>query len=218
MMTILLLRISTAYDKVRALDTDCQITRDGYTTRIGTGCTQYAHCQGGLLNATFTCPDGLLFNGQYCDWASSVDCALDSLSGSTATSNATTTTAGVTADASNEELLCAPSIEELTTSCAEGSRLASCASFPCPYGMFCYSFKCAVAVQYVESDTATNDTIIAPTSFNEYALELASTLHVMMEMQENFNHDADCSMADWNLCYTQNLSLDYWGSEDYLDR
>lgn len=50
------------------------------------------------------------------------------------------------------------------------------------------------------------------------AIKLASNLHVMMQMQENFNHDADCSMADWTLCYTQNLLLDYWGDGDYMDK
>jgi hypothetical protein len=205
---LLLLLQSSASDIVRALNTDCQITPDGYTTKIGTGCTQYVQCQGGLLASTHTCPEGLLFNGQYCDWASSVDCALD------------TTTAVVMADVliADEELLCAPSIEDLTTSCSIGLRARSCASLPCPMEMFCFSFKCADATQHVDSDTVTNDTSIVLSSPNVYARALASNLHLMMEMQENFNHDADCSMADWTLCYTQNLLLDYWGNEDYSDR
>jgi hypothetical protein len=63
-----------------------------------------------------------------------------------------------------------------------------------------------------------DETILIPASSNERAMELASNLHVMMQMQENFNHDADCSMADWTLCYTQHLLLDYWGDGDYMDK
>jgi hexosaminidase len=38
-------------------------------------------------------------------------------------------------------------------------------------------------------------------------------------MQDNYNHGVNCTlaMADWSLCYTQNVLLDYWGDEDYLD-
>ena len=208
-LLFLLLLQSSANDVGRALDTDCEIIPDGYTTRIGTGCTQYVHCQGGLLTSTYTCPEGMLFNGQYCNWASSVDCALD------------TTTAVITADVliADEELFCGTSIEELIASCSSGLRVDSCASSTCPMGMFCFSFKCADhTTQYVDSYNATSDASIVPLSSNMYARELASNLHVMMEMQENFNHDADCSFADWTLCHTQNLILDYWGNEDYSDR
>eukprot|EP00580_Thalassiosira_gravida_P009129 CAMPEP_0201628794 /NCGR_PEP_ID=MMETSP0493-20130528/3655_1 /ASSEMBLY_ACC=CAM_ASM_000838 /TAXON_ID=420259 /ORGANISM="Thalassiosira gravida, Strain GMp14c1" /LENGTH=816 /DNA_ID=CAMNT_0048099649 /DNA_START=1 /DNA_END=2451 /DNA_ORIENTATION=- len=36
-------------------------------------------------------------------------------------------------------------------------------------------------------------------------------------MGKNFGHDADCSMADWGLCYTQTLTLEYLGDGDYSD-
>lgn len=36
-------------------------------------------------------------------------------------------------------------------------------------------------------------------------------------MEENFNHTANCSMADWNFCYTKNVLIDYWGLDDYVD-
>jgi len=50
------------------------------------------------------------------------------------------------------------------------------------------------------------------------ASKLASGLRVMIEQDKNFDHDdVDCSMAEWGLCYTQNLMLDYSGHDDYMD-
>ena len=247
-LLLLLLLLSTATDTVSAIDTNCQSVPDGYSTKIGTRCSQYVYCQRGLLTSTFTCPDGLLYNGQYCDWADTVDCALDDPSSggtlvttaaidpattttaTTAAATTTITTAAVlnavmtttppsstfaTPTTTSEALLCATSMEELQTSCA---KAASCSSIQCPSGMFCFSFKCAGAIEGVNSDATMDETILIPTSSNERAMELASNLYVMMEMQENFNHDADCSMADWTLCYTQNLLLDYWGDGDYMNK
>ena len=55
---------------------------------------------------------------------------------------------------------------------------------------------------------------------NEMALsnasKLATNLRVMIEMRKNFNHSADCSMGDWGLCHTQDLTLVYTGESDYL--
>ena len=50
------------------------------------------------------------------------------------------------------------------------------------------------------------------------AAKLASKLHIMINMGENFDHSADCSMADWGLCHTQDLILEYQGADDYLDK
>ena len=50
------------------------------------------------------------------------------------------------------------------------------------------------------------------------ALKLASDLSVMVDMGKNFDHDADCSMGDWGLCYTQSVMIDYRGTENYLNR
>ena len=50
------------------------------------------------------------------------------------------------------------------------------------------------------------------------AAKLASELYVMVDMGENFDHGGDCSLADWGLCHTQDLVLEYQGEEDYLDK
>ena len=50
------------------------------------------------------------------------------------------------------------------------------------------------------------------------ASKLASDLRVMVKMEKNFENDADCSMAEWNLCYTRTLMLDYSGDVDYTNK
>lgn len=50
------------------------------------------------------------------------------------------------------------------------------------------------------------------------AVRLASNLRVMNRQEANFDHDADCSMADWSLCYMQTLTLEYTGEEDFRDK
>ena len=77
LLLLLLLLLSMATDTVSAINTNCQSVPDGYSTKIGTRCSQYAYCQGRLLTSTFTCPDGLLYNAQYCNWADNIHCALD---------------------------------------------------------------------------------------------------------------------------------------------
>ena len=49
------------------------------------------------------------------------------------------------------------------------------------------------------------------------ASELASDLRVMLKMGKNFNQGDDCSMAEWGLCYTQTLTLEYSGDDYYSD-
>ena len=74
----LLLLLSAATDVVRATEVyapDCQATPDGYSSRVGTGCTQYVYCQGGVVTSTYNCPVGTIYNGRLCDWAANVDCA-----------------------------------------------------------------------------------------------------------------------------------------------
>ncbi len=53
---------------------------------------------------------------------------------------------------------------------------------------------------------------------NGLASELASNLRVMIEMGDNFDHGIDCSMAEWSLCYTRTINLEYLGEEDYTNR
>lgn len=50
------------------------------------------------------------------------------------------------------------------------------------------------------------------------ASKLASDLRVMINMEQNFDHGADCSMGDWGLCYTKTLTLEYIGEENYLSK
>ena len=56
-------------------DPDCREKPDSISAKVGTGCKDYVFCENGLLLGTVTCPDGLLFNGVYCDLAEKVVCA-----------------------------------------------------------------------------------------------------------------------------------------------
>lgn len=71
------------------------------------------------------------------------------------------------------------------------------------------SIALAVFVLTLTAVDATND---------GYALELADKLQIHIEMNENFDHGVDCSLADWQLCYTKTLMIDYLGDEDYTDK
>ena len=51
---------------------------------------------------------------------------------------------------------------------------------------------------------------------SNYASELAPDLQVMIDMGKNFDHNADCSLGDWGLCYTQALTIEYTGKEYYF--
>lgn len=35
-------------------------------------------------------------------------------------------------------------------------------------------------------------------------------------MNKNFDHDVDCTLGDWGLCYTKTLTIDYAGDLDYV--
>ena len=56
-------------------DPDCREKPDSISAKVNTGCKDIIFCENGLLLGTATCPDGLLFNGMYCDSAENVDCA-----------------------------------------------------------------------------------------------------------------------------------------------
>ena len=68
-----------------------------------------------------------------------------------------------------------------------------------------------IAVSFVLTLTAVN-------ANDGYALELADKLQIHIEMNENFDHGVDCSLADWQLCYTKTLMIEYIGDEDYTDK
>ena len=52
------------------------------------------------------------------------------------------------------------------------------------------------------------------------AAHLARDLRVRLRQEANFDHGIDCAalMAEWGLCYSQTLSLEYLGDTDYVDR
>jgi hypothetical protein len=60
-------------------DPDCLKKPNSFSAKVSTGCRDYVFCENGLLIATVTCPDGLLFNGVHCDWAEKVNCAIGAL-------------------------------------------------------------------------------------------------------------------------------------------
>jgi hypothetical protein len=56
-------------------DPECREKPDSISAMVSTGCKDYVFCENGLLLGKVTCPDGLLFNGAYCDSAEKVVCA-----------------------------------------------------------------------------------------------------------------------------------------------
>jgi hypothetical protein len=68
-----------------------------------------------------------------------------------------------------------------------------------------------------EDAVDSNQADAAMTSSN-LAVQLASSLRVMVEMGENFDHGVDCSLGDWGLCYTKTLMVDYLGDADYAEK
>jgi hexosaminidase len=76
-----------------------------------------------------------------------------------------------------------------------------------------------VHLQSTSSDGTLKSRIVGVEQVDEVgASELASDLRVTLEMGKNFGHDADCSMADWGLCYTQTLKIEYLGDGDYSNK
>ena len=53
---------------------------------------------------------------------------------------------------------------------------------------------------------------------SNYALELASSVRIMIQMGDNFDHGVDCSLGDWGLCYTKTLMIDYLSETEYLNK
>jgi hypothetical protein len=68
-----------------------------------------------------------------------------------------------------------------------------------------------------EDAVDSNQADAAMTSSN-LAVQLASSLRVMVEMGENFDHGVDCSLGDWGLCYTKTLMVDYLGDANYAEK
>ena len=100
--------------------------------------------------------------------------------------------------------------------CGASKRNAAQMCIPCPSGSVVectdLSYGCFAGVEC--EDLITSDT----NSNSNFASELASNLVVTIDMQKNFEHNADCSAADWGLCHTQMLTLYYTGDKDYSNK
>lgn len=71
------------------------------------------------------------------------------------------------------------------------------------------------------TDVGATTTVMNPTTLNDdtqYANELASKIKITIEMEKNFDHGVDCSLGDWELCYTKNVIIDYFGDLDYSNK
>ena len=55
-------------------------------------------------------------------------------------------------------------------------------------------------------------------STSNFALELASSVRIMIQMEDNFDHGVDCSLGDWGLCYTKTVMIDYLSDTGYLNK
>jgi hypothetical protein len=53
---------------------ECDAEPDFISMKSGTGCKEYIFCEHNVIVLTITCPDGLLFNGMYCDFSENVVC------------------------------------------------------------------------------------------------------------------------------------------------
>ena len=106
-----------------------------------------------------------------------------------------------------------------TSAPAVGSNECTDVSHKCFRGIA----RCAASAGEDTSETTgistsgPEDGAYAVTDSTDYASELASNLHVMVDMGANFDHPEDCSLGDWGLCYTQTLTLEYTGATAYLD-
>ena len=106
--------------------------------------------------------------------------------------------------------------------CGTNKRDAAQRCFPCPSGSFTdcedFSHGCFSGVTCASSSSAGAFAATSPYTRGGNALLLASDLRVFVNMQDNFDHGADCSMGDWGLCHTQTLIFDHLGDEAYLDK
>ena len=53
---------------------ECDSEPDFVSMKSGTGCKEYIYCEQNVIVLTVSCPDGLLFNGMYCDFSENVVC------------------------------------------------------------------------------------------------------------------------------------------------
>lgn len=84
---------------------------------------------------------------------------------------------------------------------------------PCPSGSLSEctdpSHGCFAGVTCALATTTVSD------GSSQYAADLASKLMLTIQMKQNFDHGVDCSLADWSLCYTKTLIVDYFGDAAY---
>jgi hypothetical protein len=67
-------------------------------------------------------------------------------------------------------------------------------------------------------NVADNNEADGVSNSSNLAAQLASSLRVMVEMGENFDHGVDCSLGDWGLCYTKTLMVDYLSDANYTEK
>lgn len=211
---------ATTPNKVSASENDCQPGYTGYTLKLGTSCGQYVQCVNGIVVETISCPSGTLFNGDVnkggvCDWADLVECK--DISTAEATLPATLATSITLTDESS-------AVSNATTVFSNNSYNYYCGSTyqeaselcnACPSGSLSEctnpTHGCFIGVQCVTSSSTTYVN-------GKRATQLASRLKIMIEMDKNFDHNVNCSLGDWGLCYTKTVVIDYLGTEDYLDK
>ncbi|KAL7532020.1 hypothetical protein ACHAXR_004383, partial [Thalassiosira sp. AJA248-18] len=64
--------VTSREERIKELVVGCPEGHTGHITLPG--CQQYIWCAGGNEITKFNCPDGTLFNGQYCGWADTITC------------------------------------------------------------------------------------------------------------------------------------------------
>ena len=55
---------------------ECDMQPNFFSIKPGTGCKEYIYCEKNVLISTISCPDGLLFNGMFCDNAEEFVCTM----------------------------------------------------------------------------------------------------------------------------------------------
>ena len=140
--------------------------------------------------------------------------------------------AGITCASTTEAAAVTPTLPATTTTtitvannyyCGSTLQEAGDLCIPCPSGSFmdCITpghgcFAVVDACTLTLEPTTASDVDIGAEETTGYATDLASKLEVNIEMNKNFDHDVDCTLGDWGLCYTKTLTIDYAGDLDYV--
>ncbi len=212
--------IATSPKHFMASAIDCQQGYTGYALKPGSNCGQYVQCVNGNVVETLSCPSGTLFNGDVsnsgvCDWADLVECKDIATTEPTLPATTSTSTAGTDASSIDSDGTTLLSNNSFNYYCGSTYQDASELCIPCPSGSLseCMDPRhgCFAGVECTISNPAANGEI-------ELATKLASGLKITIEMDKNFDHNVNCSLGDWGLCYTKTVIIDYVGDDDYHDK